>query len=300
MKLCVDQELRESASLASRQHSLQFEKTSIVRAMLNNYSQVTEEFYCEYGGHHENRDLRYLAQENSFSAGSHPRPSFFALVEFIVISTFRVITWLWCMFVWFSGIVITRLVASRNGPTSSPYSRRTVQKLSPPRKAVSRVDTLTLSLMEEGGESDDDETTSVTCSMSESASLTSVSSVSSTDSEVSTACTMSASSAAAASWSFTAMLDGPFVTGLSAGIISLIAWQCRIESNIRNSFKRCCRPRNVVRKRKNSSLPSPATLVRDRSSGSDCSDDSRADEILTRRPRRSPISNNGSLLESSP
>ena len=186
LKLCVDVDLRKSASRASRRHSLQFEKSIIVKTMLDNYAAVTEEFYVEYGGRHENRDLVYLSQENAFSAGSHPRPFLFVLVELIVFSIFRVMTWLWYFSVSFHGLVIARLVTMIRGGRNAGSEERAVstscQKLSsPPRKPVSRVDTFTLSLMEKGGESDEEDTTSMTCSMSDSTSLTSVSS---TDSDV--------------------------------------------------------------------------------------------------------------------
>ena len=78
----------------------------------------------------------------------------------------------------------------------------------------------------------------------------------------------------APSWSLTAIVDSPIVTGLSAAIIRLIAWQCRVESTIRNSYKCHCRKQRIVRKRKNSNMPVPAVLSRNQSGGSDCSDDS--------------------------
>lgn len=312
-QLCVDSDLRKSASRASRQHSLQFEKSIIVKTMLDNYQAVTEEFYVEYGGRHENRDLVYLSQENAFSSGSHPRPFLFVVVEAIVFSIFRTMTWLWYLFVSFHGIVIARLVMMIRGRRNACTTERAVsssrKKLpSPPRKPVSRVDTFALSLMEKGGESDEDDTASMTCSMSDATSLTSVSS---TDSDIvstvaiaNTSMTMATTPSVAPPppLSLSAIIDSPIVTGLSAAIIRLIAWQCRIESAIRNSYKCLCQKQRVVRKRKNSNMPVPAALLRNRSGGSDCSDDSgvRADEVLTRRPRRSPVSNHNSGESSLP
>ena len=296
LSLCLDSELRESCARASREHSLKFEKRAIVRQMLDNYSRVTDEFYCEYGGHHENRDRKYLAQDGSFTAGSYPRPSALALVEYVFITAFRVFTWMWSVIFWFHAFAMRHMVLARVGSSHAPLVLtppspvRVVNKSPLKKPEMVRSDSATMTMIEEGGNHGDDET-SATASIGETLSFTSTTSM---ESEPST-------STAAAS-SCVAIGDGPFITGLSAGIIRLIACQCRVESNIRNSFKSCGRKgwSAVHGKRKNSSMTLPPTMLQRRSSGSDSdgSDGSRLEDSLKRRTRRSPVSN-GSLLESS-
>jgi len=293
LALCVDDELRESAAQASRQHSLLFEKRAVVQQMLDNYSQVTDEFYCEYGGHHENRDRKYLAQDHAFIAGTHPRPIALASVEFVFITAFRVMTWLWVGFVWFHQQIISEVLMARHVPPPPVHHRAPPVHKSPVRRApLQRMDTRSLTIMEEGGESDDGET-SATDSVGESSSFTSASS---TDSEASRSTTNSSASTSCAS-----IGDGPCITGLTSAVIRMIAFQCRVESGIRNSIKSCGRKSlSVVRKRKDSSMSPRPVMIRNISSGSDCSDASRQEDTLKRRLRRSPMSNGSLLLESSP
>jgi len=285
LELCTNDELRESATRASREHSLLFEKRTIVKQMLENYSQVTDEFYCEYGGHHENRDAKYLLEDDAFIAGTHPRPCALACVEFVFITAFRVMTWLWAGFVWFHTLVISRMLMTRTVGVAPPRAAVVAKKKPIKTPVMKRTDSVTLTIMEEGEEHDDGDETSATASIGETASFTSSAS---TESEASNSSSDAASSCVST-------FDGSCVTGLSATIIRMIAFQCRFESGVRNRIKSCGRTRltDVVPKRKNSSMSRPP-LTRDRSSGSDCSDESR--ETLKRRLRRSPTSN-GSVLE---
>jgi phosphatidylinositol alpha 1,6-mannosyltransferase len=85
--LVVDDTRRKSMSQEGRVFSLQFEKREVCRKMLVNYSTVTDEFYCKYGGLHSNRDREYQ-NEDSFLGGNIPRPTVLVFVELIFISLF--------------------------------------------------------------------------------------------------------------------------------------------------------------------------------------------------------------------
>lgn len=85
--LVVDGTRRKSMSQEGRVFSLQFEKREVCRKMLDNYSTVTDDFYCKYGGHHANRDREYQ-NEHSFLGGNHPRPTLLVVVELIFIFLF--------------------------------------------------------------------------------------------------------------------------------------------------------------------------------------------------------------------
>lgn len=85
--LVVDKERRLAMGSAGRELSLNYEKRAVCRKMVDNYSKVTDEFYCEYGGHHANRDEEYR-NEHSFKGGNIPRPLILALVESIFVFVF--------------------------------------------------------------------------------------------------------------------------------------------------------------------------------------------------------------------
>lgn len=55
-RLLTDASLRKKMSDGSIAFSQEFDKTKVVEKMVDNYTVVTEEFYREYGGLHENRD----------------------------------------------------------------------------------------------------------------------------------------------------------------------------------------------------------------------------------------------------
>lgn len=288
-ELVTNDEFRHEAAKASRQHALKYEKRAIVQEMLQHYSRVTDEFYCDYGGHHENRDFKYLSAQHGFVGGSHPRPGILACVEFIFITAFRVMTWLWVGFVWFHARVLSQMMHMTG--RARPVAAAPVRAVKAPPKPLplQQANAVEMTLMEEGGyehDDDDDGETSVTASIGESTAL-------STDSEASNATT---SSSGCGGFSCIGFLDGPFVNGLSAGIIRMIALQCRVESTIRNSFTRCKRRTALqVPKRKDSNmLLTPPSLHRGRSNDSESSDGSRLDDTLKRRLRRSsPILWNG-------
>ena len=88
--LVVDDTRRKSMSIEGRNFSLQFEKREVCRKMLDNYSTVTDDFYCKYGGRHANRDRDYQ-NEHSFLGGNHPRPTVLVMVEFVFIGLFVIL-----------------------------------------------------------------------------------------------------------------------------------------------------------------------------------------------------------------
>ncbi len=89
MCLVVDETRRRAMSKEGRKFSLQFEKREVCRKMLDNYSTVTDDFYCKYGGRHSNRDREYQ-NEDSFIGGNHPRPTVLVFVEYIFVFLFMV------------------------------------------------------------------------------------------------------------------------------------------------------------------------------------------------------------------
>jgi len=87
--LVLDDERRNLMSHASRQFSLQFEKSVVCRRMLDNYTKVTKQFFDEYGGHHANRDAEYH-KEHSFVGGNYPRPFLLQMFEYLFVVLFQV------------------------------------------------------------------------------------------------------------------------------------------------------------------------------------------------------------------
>lgn len=84
--LVQDKLKRQTFSRNSRTKAEQFEKSSVVREMLDHYRTITDEFYTDYGGHHANRDKEY-----SFVAGNYPRPIVIVMVEWLFIVLFQVL-----------------------------------------------------------------------------------------------------------------------------------------------------------------------------------------------------------------
>jgi phosphatidylinositol alpha 1,6-mannosyltransferase len=72
LSLIEDKQLREEFGVCGRELSLSMEKSSVVRQMIENYTQITDQFYTEYSGHHRNRDIKYT-RPGSFSLGIYPR-----------------------------------------------------------------------------------------------------------------------------------------------------------------------------------------------------------------------------------
>eukprot|EP00533_Pseudo-nitzschia_delicatissima_P012486 CAMPEP_0197282412 /NCGR_PEP_ID=MMETSP1432-20130617/24111_1 /TAXON_ID=44447 /ORGANISM="Pseudo-nitzschia delicatissima, Strain UNC1205" /LENGTH=634 /DNA_ID=CAMNT_0042749341 /DNA_START=206 /DNA_END=2110 /DNA_ORIENTATION=- len=90
LSLVLDNSRRKTMSKEGRQLSLRFEKRTVCRKMIDNYSAITKEFYGVYGGDHENRDREYENKPDSFLGGSYLRPTSLILVQYIFIVVFQV------------------------------------------------------------------------------------------------------------------------------------------------------------------------------------------------------------------
>lgn len=90
LSLVLDKSKRETMSKEGRRLSLNFEKRTVCRKMIDNYSNITEEFYGLYRGDHANRDRIYENKSDSFLAGCNVRSTGLILVEFLFILFFRV------------------------------------------------------------------------------------------------------------------------------------------------------------------------------------------------------------------
>lgn len=90
LALVEDQHMREEFSANSREMALSLEKTAVVQRMLEHYNQVTDQFYTEYSGHHANRDEVYT-HADSFVSGKQPRPMILIFVEYVFILLFNLV-----------------------------------------------------------------------------------------------------------------------------------------------------------------------------------------------------------------
>lgn len=90
MSLVTDKSRREAMSKEGRKLCLKFEKRAVCRKMIENYSNITEEFYGLYRGDHANRDRKYEKKPDSFLGGSYVRPTSLILVEYLFVFVFRV------------------------------------------------------------------------------------------------------------------------------------------------------------------------------------------------------------------
>lgn len=88
LALVEDRHMREEFGANSREMALSLEKSTVVRQMIDNYSRVTNEFYTEYSGHHEQRDSAYT-QPESFLLGKYPRPLILVFVEYLFVFIFQ-------------------------------------------------------------------------------------------------------------------------------------------------------------------------------------------------------------------
>jgi len=90
LSLVLDNSRRKTMSKEGRKLSLKFEKRTVCCKMIDNYSNITDEFHGLYRGKHENRDREYENKPESFLGGSYVRPSSLMLVEYIFILIFRI------------------------------------------------------------------------------------------------------------------------------------------------------------------------------------------------------------------
>jgi len=235
LALVQDAELRKRYSEASRKHSLKFEKGAVVRKMLNIYSTVTDEFYCDFGGRHANRDQIFQKKEGSFVGGNHPRPFLLMLVEYFFMVLFQVLWYFAGGFTRFQNLMASRL---------PPAPLRVV-----PRKVATLKGTqLEVPLLLDT----DAQLSTQAANAAASTFLSATTATSITKSR-------KASSAAVVSpsifcWSCTVSHV------LSKCITRMFVYQFRLESNVRNAVRVCCSPSQwsvalSTRKRKDSSLP---------------------------------------------
>jgi hypothetical protein len=119
--LVVDDARRKAFSQEGRKLALQFEKGVVCRRMLENYCKVTEEFYCDYGGHHANRDKIYLKKDHSFDGGNHPRPMVLILVEFLFVFSFKIMYQMALALVYIQESMARRNPVTTSSPSPKPH-----------------------------------------------------------------------------------------------------------------------------------------------------------------------------------
>ncbi len=284
--LIMDAKGRASFAKASRELSLNFEQRAVVRQMLENYSRVTDEFYCEYGGHHVNRDAVYR-KEHSFVAGNHPRPSLLVMVEFLFVVLFQVMCHMISVFNYVQESLLpsnmrreaTASTATTTPPTSplrSPtvaVEKSSVEKKKAPCASHDHhqsdklnqgfIQMVDVELLEEGGlaSASDDLTESTVASSSDMSPL----SLSSSSAPCICGCT-------SRSWGFK---DFRLSHALAIAFVHLMFIQCRAESALRHGvYSLMVRRSSDEKKRKNSSVSKlPSLSQRARSSASEGSDD---------------------------
>mmetsp|Transcript_1053 Transcript_1053/g.2336 ORF Transcript_1053/g.2336 Transcript_1053/m.2336 type:complete len:721 (-) Transcript_1053:276-2438(-) len=136
LSLILDSSRRKAMSKEGRQLSLRFEKRTVCRRMIENYSKITEDFYGRYGGNHSNRDREYENKPESFLGGSYVRPTSLMLVEYIFIFIFRIAYRLGeCLYNTKQFFASTQLKATRVGPETTDESMRLVS-YEPPNALV--------------------------------------------------------------------------------------------------------------------------------------------------------------------
>ncbi|GAX15761.1 hypothetical protein FisN_3Lh201 [Fistulifera solaris] len=265
LQLVTDAKLRDACKIASREIAETMEKRSVVRAMLDNYAQVTDQFYIEYGGYHANRD-RVYRKPNSFVAGNHPRPLIFVMVEYLTIVLFQVI---WNMTNFFMSMQEMMLSfagfanVSHHIPQQLPFHSVYVSSIE---------ETVGMSTESERSSSSGSPRSSVPSDSQShqtdgsSPSMSRISSSSLADST--TECNNSISDdelseteegvlghQACAPEFNCARVDGRrFSHGVASVFVTFVEFQCLMESHIRNAVSGCCIPtfKRAV-KRKNSS-----------------------------------------------
>eukprot|EP00540_Astrosyne_radiata_P000666 CAMPEP_0116834906 /NCGR_PEP_ID=MMETSP0418-20121206/7247_1 /TAXON_ID=1158023 /ORGANISM="Astrosyne radiata, Strain 13vi08-1A" /LENGTH=558 /DNA_ID=CAMNT_0004464509 /DNA_START=145 /DNA_END=1822 /DNA_ORIENTATION=+ len=249
-RLVVDKSLRQSFGHASRQHSMQFEKRTVMRRMIDNYASVTNEFFCTYGGHHENRDRAY-EHEDSFVGGNIPRPFGLALVESLFILVFRI--------GWVLSELFVRIfpAAQARSPTAPLTDKNNAMASLGKNSQVEHLDD------EENGSDKESLITDNATVATEAGSVFSASGSSCPTINLCTCC------------------GTPVSHILAKWFMAVMQFQFRMECRIRNGAYYCCHPSKwstAVRKRKNSSMQQDSI---------ECSPRMRGDEELGRRIRSS-------------
>lgn len=89
--LLLDSKARKVFSQQSREISLQYEQHKVMKRMIQNYSDITDEFHNEYKGRHSNRDMKYSQNSDSFTGGTIAYPPGMGLVEHFFAVLFGII-----------------------------------------------------------------------------------------------------------------------------------------------------------------------------------------------------------------
>jgi glycosyltransferase involved in cell wall biosynthesis len=288
--LVLDDARRKSMSEEGRKFSLQFEKTTVCKKMLVNYSTVTDEFYCEYGGRHANRDQIYQ-KEHSFLGGNHPRPMFLQVIEYVFFGLFRIMYHMATVFVYvrermlFAPSNVFEEVAQReNSPTIAPVK-------SPASSSMSAQALGSIMEVEETRSSDD---TEVEMEDVQIGLLVKVKADDDTDSTTSLSDESSSETCC-----HVPQADLKVSHILALGFVKLLQYQFLYESRLRNAFNDCCAPskRNLRQKRKNSSFAmEQPDIQRARSDGSDGVSDDLDILVSSARDERLSLRRSNSVL----
>lgn len=95
LELVLNYVKRKEFSVRAREHSLLFEQHTVVRKMVENYNEITEEFHSKYQGSHFVRDAT-VNKVGSFRAGSYGNPPGVSVIECFFFTAFRVIEMMVC------------------------------------------------------------------------------------------------------------------------------------------------------------------------------------------------------------
>lgn len=265
--LLVDDTRRKSMSKEGRMFSLQFEKREVCRKMLDNYSNVTDDFYCKYGGRHANRDRQYR-NEHSFLGGNHPRPTLLVFVEVFFVLVFMIMYHVASLFI----CIRQKLFSAPTAvvPVAKP---RPLLAVSATPRSTSRQASLDahLGCIEEVEECNDSD------SETQDSRLKSVIVVMKGDDETASTTSLSdESSSESRRHGFKPCCAAPQLPNvnvshvLAIGFVKLLQLQFRIESQVRNLTSDTLTTSNwsiVKRKRKNSSMGGDLFDVRRKASG---------------------------------
>lgn len=258
--LVLDDARRKSMSEEGRKYSLNFEKRAVCKKMLDNYSKVTDEFYCKYGGHHAARDEAYQ-KEHSFVGGNNPRPFAFHLVECIFIILFRIMYYLAAFFLHVRERFLLPAGGASGQQATTPPSVASVNSVPVAPITTPAVPALTsITESEEGSDSDSDgreatggsdlptKTVTVTAIMKaddETDSTTSLSEDSASGKRTESSCCRSPET------------DFNITHVMAKAFVATVLFQAKMECRIRKALNDCCTPSKwnpIRRKRKNSSI----------------------------------------------
>jgi len=101
LNLIMDSELRAAYSEESTALSYTLEESVIVKQMLQNYRDISNEFYEKYDGIHQARDEEFI-NPNSFRMGMEPRPIGFGCIASVTIRSLQLLGIILNFFGWFN------------------------------------------------------------------------------------------------------------------------------------------------------------------------------------------------------